>query len=172
MCWVNGIRWQGSSADFLIYEVYNNDNMNLKILIFAFFISHPLFTFAAELVDLSVEQVRSMQRTNDGLVIDIRTEKEWQDTGIIASSHPLMFFDNEGKYNTEKWLAHLTKLKSYPDQPVILVCRSGNRSSRVGRYLTQQLGMNNVYHLSGGIKAWLKSGQKLDKICSNQIACK
>lgn len=145
--------------------------MRLKIILFAFFSLFSTLTTAAELIDLSVEQVQALQKNGAALVIDIRTEQEWLSTGIIPSSHKLEFFNKQGKYDAEQWLDELAKLKSSSDQPVILVCRSGNRSGMVGNYLTQQLGMKNVYHLSNGIQAWIKAGQKLDNACPNQLAC-
>lgn len=145
--------------------------MHLKIILFILLSLLSSLTVADELIDLSVEQVQAMQNDGEALMIDIRTEQEWQSTGIIPSSHKLEFFNKQGKYDAEQWLNELTKLQSSPDQPVILVCRSGNRSGMVGQYLTQQLGMKNVYHLSNGIQAWIKKGKKLDNVCLNQIAC-
>ena len=40
-------------------------------------------------------------------VIDIREKFEWQETGILPESHLITFFDSEGKYDVEKWLAKL-----------------------------------------------------------------
>lgn len=128
--------------------------------------------YADELIDLSAQQVVTMQQQDGALVVDIRTEPEWQQTGIIPDSHKLKFFNRDGKYDAEQWLTELTKLKASPDQAVILVCRSGNRSSRLGNFLTQQLGMKNIYHLSSGIQGWRQSGLRLDQGCPTQTACK
>jgi rhodanese-related sulfurtransferase len=127
---------------------------------------------AAELTDLNNEQLLAMQHNDGALVIDVRTAQEWQSTGIIPNSHKLEFFNKDGKYNAEQWLNALNKLKSRPDQPVILVCRSGNRSGMVGNFLTKQKGMPNVYHLSSGIQSWIKAGNETDADCPNQVACK
>lgn len=118
---------------------------------------------AAGLVDLSTEQLVNMQKNKNALVIDIRTEKEWQSTGTIPGSHKLQFFSAQGKYDAEKWLAELSKLKSSEDQPIILVCRSGGRSGMVGGMLTKQQGMKSIHHLSSGITSWIKAGGKITK---------
>lgn len=146
--------------------------MNLKILSFLFLSFFSAILVAAELADLSVEQIQTMQQNSDALVIDIRTEKEWQTTGIIPNSHKLEFFNSNGKYDSDKWLAQLEQLKSSPDQPIILVCRSGNRSGVVGNFLAEQLGMKNVYHFSTGIKSWIQAGKPVSPACQNQLACK
>ncbi len=145
--------------------------MKIKLLsmVFLSFLSAP--AMAEDLVALSVEQLQAMQRDAGALVIDIRTDKEWQTTGVIPGSHTMEFFGADGKYDAHKWLTDLSTLKSAPEQPVILVCRSGNRSGRLGNCLTQQLGMKNVYHLSDGIESWIQAGGKLDAPCLNQTAC-
>ncbi len=114
--------------------------------------------YAAELGQVSAEQLLSMQQNSNALVVDVRTAAEWQATGVIADSQKLESFDSNGRFEQEKWLVNLEKLKSSPEQPVILVCRSGNRSGKIGQILTEQLGMKNVYHLSNGIQSWIKSG--------------
>jgi rhodanese-related sulfurtransferase len=45
-----------------------------------------------------------------------------------------------------------------PDQPLVVMCRSGGRSLRVAQYLEQR-GFARVSNLSGGILAW---GERID----------
>ncbi|MCK4841254.1 MAG: rhodanese-like domain-containing protein [Methylococcales bacterium] len=139
------------------------------MLLLSFF---TLSVFADQLINLSTDQLIAMQKNNNALVIDIRTEKEWATTGTIPDSHKLQFFSPKGKFNTKEWLANLDQLKSSPDQPVILVCRSGNRSGRAGNILTKQMGMKNIYHLSNGMQSWVKAGNQTTKNCLPNIACK
>ena len=127
---------------------------------------------AEELGLLSPEQLIAMQKNTNALVIDIRTEKEWETTGIIPDSHKLQFFSSKGKYDEKQWLTSLKKLKTSNDQPVILVCRSGNRSEMVGNLLSNKLNMKNIYHLSEGIMPWIEAGNKTSKDCLTEIACK
>ncbi|MDT4290919.1 rhodanese-like domain-containing protein [Methylomonas sp. MO1] len=127
--------------------------------------------YATELGKITAEQLLSMQQNQNALVVDVRTAPEWQATGVIAQSQKLESFDSNGHFDQEKWLANLEKLKSSPDQPVILVCRSGNRSGKIGQILTEQLGMKNVYHLSNGIQSWIKDGHPVKADCLT-TACK
>jgi rhodanese-related sulfurtransferase len=113
---------------------------------------------AAELGNLNPQQI--LEKPN-ALIIDIRTKQEWQQTGTIPNSHKLQSFDKQGKFDSSAWLAQLEQLKQSPAQPVILVCRSGNRSEIVGKFLTDKQGMKNVYHLDGGIKSWLSANKQL-----------
>lgn len=145
--------------------------INIKLYIQLILAFLPALLNAAELGNLSPQQLQEMQSSNP-LIIDIRTAREWEDTGIIAGSHKLEFFNEDGKFDSEQWLAQLKQLQQSPDQPVVLVCRSGNRSAMVGNFLAQKQGMEKVFHLQNGIKSWIKSGKAIDKGCSTQVACK
>lgn len=121
--------------------------------------------WAGELQNVTPEQLLDMQKNQNALVVDIRTAAEWQASGVIANSQKLQSFDPQGKFDQDKWLSELEKLKSSPDQPVILVCRSGNRSGNVGSLLTDKIGMKNVYHLQNGMQSWIKSGHSVTPDC-------
>ncbi len=108
---------------------------------------------SAELKGINPAEVQTL--IDQGVtVIDIRRPDEWQQTGIIPGSKTLMFFDRQGQYNTEQWVGEFRQWVSQNDQPVVLVCRSGNRTGKVGQFLSDQLAMSQVYHLEGGITAW------------------
>ena len=97
------------------------------------------------------------------VVIDIRTPEEWSNTGVIPSSKKIMFFDKQGKYDVESWMAKFSKYVKEPQQAFVLVCRSGNRTGQVGNFLSKQLKFKNVYHLQNGIKSWIKENRKIVK---------
>jgi rhodanese-related sulfurtransferase len=48
------------------------------------------------------------------------------------------------------------------DRPVILYCRSGNRSAHAVGALTHQAGFDNVYNMEGGIVEWYEEGLPVD----------
>jgi rhodanese-related sulfurtransferase len=93
-------------------------------------------------------------------VIDIRTAPEWQETGIIAGSRLMTFFDEKGRADPPAWLARV-KSVARPDQPVILICRSGNRTRAAAQFLSQEAGYKTVYNVSGGMNAWGQEGRAL-----------
>ncbi len=138
------------------------------LLILLLFSSKSLI--AAELTNLTTTDV-SNKLIQNALVIDIRTPQEWQRTGIIPGSHPVNFFDRNGKYDVDLWLAQVQQLRTSPDQEIILVCRSGGRSGRAGNLLTQQLNISNVSHLSNGISSWIKEKRPTDKECTATLTC-
>ena len=146
--------------------------MNMKytlLFLFSFFTS---IVTADELVNLSAKQLTELQKNQNALVINIRTEKEWESTGTIPGSHKLQFFSPIGKYDIDKWMADLNQLKSDVDQPIILVCRSGGRSGKLGNMLVKKLKLKNIHHLSSGMSSWVRAGNKTIKDCLNKLACK
>ncbi len=145
--------------------------MILKLFFSSLLILCSFNLLATELGQLNPAQLENLQQQQNPLIIDVRTQKEWTQTGIIPNSHPLQFFDERGNFDKEKWLTELKKLQENSDQPVVLVCRSGNRSAKVGEFLTKKLGMKNIYHLSNGIQQWVKSNHKLVENCHPKTHC-
>ncbi len=96
-------------------------------------------------------------------VIDIRTPEEWKETGIIKGSHPITFFDKNGNYNLNTWLDKLSKIAG-PDDPFILICRSGNRTGKVSHFLDLKLNYSKVHHVTYGINSWITEGHSTTKI--------
>ncbi len=146
--------------------------MTLKIFAFFLLTLTSCALIAAELIEITPEQLETLQKQQQALVVDIRTEKEWATTGVIPASQQVQFFDNDGKYDVDKWLEQVKSLQNLPQQPLILVCRSGHRSETLGKLLTHELGMKQVYHLSNGLNAWIKDGKLLEKSCYVQQGCK
>lgn len=84
-------------------------------------------------------------------IIDIRTPGEWEKTGIVKGSIPIMFFDERGNYNLEKFLNELNKnIKT--GERFALICHTGSRTKILGTYLGQEMGYN-VIDIKGGIEA-------------------
>lgn len=104
------------------------------------------------------------------VVIDIRTEPEWKESGVIAGSKLMTFFDEKGRADPPVWLEKVKQVAK-PDQPVILICRSGNRTRAATQFLSQQAGYKTVYNVSGGMNAWFKDGRAVVPANSAVAAC-
>ena len=83
-------------------------------------------------------------------IIDIRTPGEWQKTGVVKGSIPIMFFDERGNYNLEVFLDELNK-NIKPGERFALICDTGRRTKVLGMPLGQEMGYN-VIDLKGGIQ--------------------
>jgi len=99
--------------------------------------------------DLSVSQAYD-QKQEGTLFLDVRTLEEWQEVRIEgATLVPL----DELEMRTDE----LPR-----DEPIVVYCRTGNRSS-VGRDILRQAGFENVAIMSGGISQWISSGYPVEQ---------
>lgn len=92
-------------------------------------------------------------------VVDVRTAGEWQQTGIVEGSRLVTLHPNKAgdAYDFAAWLADFRKTGKQ-DQPVVVMCRSGKRSSFVANQLDQKAGYAKVYNVTGGINRWIGEG--------------
>lgn len=54
------------------------------------------------------------------------------------------------------------EFRTFENKPIILICRSGQRSSAAAEMLAQQ-GFKVVYNVQGGIIAWEKAGLPVER---------
>jgi rhodanese-related sulfurtransferase len=94
---------------------------------------------------------------NGGIVIDIRREEEWKETGILKGSNTITAFAKDGKIHPD-FSKKFFDLVNDVDVPILLYCRTGNRTGVLGKALIDQIGQTNVSHLSEGIVGWKKQG--------------
>ncbi|HEX5329047.1 rhodanese-like domain-containing protein [Sulfuricurvum sp.] len=113
-----------------------------------------LLSLLLAITSLSAEYIRQpidQKLINSKIkIIDIRTPSEWKTTGLVKGSIPIMFFDEQGNYNTETFLTKLGKVVKKNEQ-FALICNSGNRTQIVGNFLGKQLDYR-VIDLQGGIQ--------------------
>lgn len=102
-------------------------------------------------------------------VIDIRTAGEWKESGVVPGSKLITLFDEKGRPDPD-WLAKV-KGVAKPDQPVIVICRSGNRTRVASQMLTQQAGYAKVYNVKDGIRAWAKEGRTMAPAATAVATC-
>ena len=79
-------------------------------------------------------------------LVDVREQNEW-DAGHVegASLHPLSAFDPEALPR---------------DKPIVLICRSGNRSMTALR-AARAAGFKDIWHYKGGAIGWVNEGGEL-----------
>jgi len=104
-------------------------------------------------------------------LIDIRTRPEWEETGIVPGSHLLTFFDERGNADAVAWLQR-AKAIARPGDPVIVICRSGNRTKALSQFLSQQAGYAKVYNVRNGIQAWAKEGRAMISAAPSLASCR
>lgn len=130
----------------------------LILIVFTIFFSHQLF---AEIFEVNNNEIISLMG-NGVPLIDIRTEMEWNQTGIIENSKLLTFFDKNGNFDTDDWMAKLGKI-AVQREPLIIICRSGRRSRIVANYLNLKANYKIIYHATHGINSWIDTKNKTVK---------
>ena len=86
-----------------------------------------------------------IQRDEDFLLLDCRTQEEWETNGI------------EGAVNLplQQFSTRCHELEHLRSRPIVIYCRTGRRSAIVTKYL-HMTGFLHVRSMAGGIEAWLE----------------
>lgn len=127
----------------------------LLVLALFFGINEPLYR------DIENDQLQTMIESNVP-IYDVRRPDEWIQTGIIEGSQLLTFVDANGRVQ-DKFFSRFTEDVG-KNQPVILICRTGSRTSSLARYLVNELGYTNVYNVDDGITRWIRENRPVEKI--------
>jgi len=98
-----------------------------------------------------VEAVQLINREH-GVVVDVCEPQEFAAGHIVrALNVPLSGLK-----------ARTAELEKYRDRPVILACRSGNRSLKAA-FALHRAGFPRVYSLAGGLTAWQNANLPVEK---------
>ena len=103
-------------------------------------------------------------------LVDIRTPPEWKETGVARGAMLINMLHPQGAPGFANAL--LEKVKGDRNAPIALICRTGNRTTQVQRYLQSQ-GFTQVYNVkegmagSGAGPGWLKRGLPVET-CTSQ----
>ncbi len=90
---------------------------------------------------LSPERVQAMARSGQALIVDVREGSEYRTGHIPRAKHISL-----GQL--------LQRIREVPkDKTVVVVCRSGNRSSKAAELLSQA-GYRHVFNMAGGMQRW------------------
>jgi rhodanese-related sulfurtransferase len=99
----------------------------------------------------TAEAVQMINRDN-AVVLDVREDNEFSSGHIVNSIHiPLGFLKDR-----------LQEMEKHKDKPIIVGCRSGQRSQSACAMLKKH-GFEKVFNLSGGVTAWQSDNLPLVK---------
>lgn len=108
--------------------------------------------------NLDNEQLKTMLEQGTP-IYDIRRKEEWRQTGVVETSQLLTFVDAGGRVLPD-FLPHFTAAV-HKDDPVILICRTGNRTDALARHLVEQMGYTQVYNVRDGITRWISDNRSV-----------
>ena len=103
-----------------------------------------------------IEQADTLKATrlynDDALILDVREDKEYAAGHIPKAKHiPL------GSLNSR-----IKELDKHKNKPILVTCRSGQRSARACRML-KKAGFETVFNQAGGIIAWERANLPVNK---------
>jgi rhodanese-related sulfurtransferase len=107
------------------------------------------------------DQLQTMLEINIR-IYDIRRPEEWRQTGVIEGSELLTFVDGNGRMMPD-FLNRFTAATDKHD-PVILICRTGSRTSTLARYLVEQMGYTQVFNVRNGITHWISDDKPVKRL--------
>jgi rhodanese-related sulfurtransferase len=104
----------------------------------------------AEGRSVSLETARAAVESGQARLVDLREPQEHA-TGVARSAHLLPM---------SQLRTRLSEIPRDPAQPVLLICQTQNRSSKVMSALREQ-GYTNVRYVQGGMGGWAGKGWPL-----------
>ncbi len=100
--------------------------------------------------ELSAADARELIADASPLILDVRTPNEYY-RGHIQGAKLLPLQQLEGR---------ISELADYKDRPILIYCRSGNRSVVASEILVRH-GFKKLYNLTHGVIDWRRSGLNL-----------
>ena len=126
--------------------------------------------FAHATPDMAAPDAAAAVAAGKITLIDIRTPPEWKETGVAKGASLINMLHPQGAPGFTNAL--LEKVKGDKNAPIALICRTGNRTTQVQRYLQSQ-GVTQVYNVKEGMAGsaagpgWIKRGLPLET-CTQQ----
>jgi rhodanese-related sulfurtransferase len=120
---------------------------------------------AAPAAELHAPQAFAALQQRQLTLIDIRRPDEWAATGTARGALRIDMQHPQGPAGFAQ--AVLRAVNGNKDAPIALICRTGNRTTQVQRYL-QANGFTRTYHVREGMAGssagpgWIKRGLPLD----------
>ena len=102
----------------------------------------------------SLETSKLLEENPEAQLIDIRTSMEFLFIGHPTESIHIAWMDDpdwEINPTFYKEINQIQKASTNNNCPIILICRSGNRSEKAGLELIDE-GMTNIYHVTDGFE--------------------
>ena len=116
----------------------------IVLILMLFGLTSPILAQETEGIKvIEAEEYKHLIDKNDVQLVDVRTPKEYKE-GHLEGAENIDFFSDD-------FLTHFEHLNE--EEPVYIYCRSGNRSARASKMLSEA-GFKQIIDLKGGYKAW------------------
>lgn len=104
------------------------------------------------IVDVDTTGAMNLINRQNAVVLDVREQGEY-DSGHVINSRLIP---------VGQLRERVGELEKYRQRPIVVLCRSGNRSASAAAFLKKE-GFTKVHNLAGGIIAWQKANLPLEK---------
>jgi rhodanese-related sulfurtransferase len=115
--------------------------------------------------ELTAPEAQALASKGELKLIDVRTPEEWRDTGVAPGAARINMYHAGGSEGFLKDV--LESVNGDKSAPIAVICRSGNRSTRVQSFLVSQ-GFTNVSNVREGMggggsgPGWVQRGLPVD----------
>lgn len=130
-------------------------NIKKACLVFALTLLAPTLVLGGDV--LSVNDAFALASREEIILLDIRSESEWKETGIASVARPVSMHESQ----------FLTKLQTITSEangrPIALICATGGRTAWLVKELSSR-GITNLIDVTEGMmgnaagSGWLRSG--------------
>lgn len=135
--------------DFIVQNWY----LFLALIVIVLLITlEPMRKRASGVKSISAIELPQLVSHESGVVVDVGEVNEFKNGHI----------PNAINIPVEQIDSNLKKLQKHKEKPIILTCRSGQRSTKAANILKKHE-FTNLYTLTGGLAAWQKENLPLDK---------
>lgn len=150
----NSIFENGTSMEQYITFASNNPVLSLAwVAIATMLVVTSIRIKMSKVKQISPQELTFLVNREEGVVVDIRNEKEFRGGHIIDSKH----VPSDKIKNND-----LASLEKYKDKPIIVVCAAGMTASAAANTLVKQ-GYSQVNLLKGGLNSWVNASLPLSK---------
>lgn len=140
-----------------------NLNKNIRLILLALLLGLALFLgVSAPPYNIINNNQLQVMLENNVHIYDVRRPEEWYETGVIVGSQLATYVDADGRVKPDflnRFTADVGK-----NDPVILICRTGNRTSTLAHYLVEELGYTNIFNVEDGIVRWISENRSVQII--------
>ena len=98
-------------------------------------------------------------------IIDIRTEREWEEMGVISGAYLITFFTENDEYYATSFLKDLNMLIE-KDEQFAIISNTASRTKLVSNFLGHKYDYN-VINLLGGMSKLLEEGYEVEVYSSD-----
>lgn len=166
----NAVRFEYSFQNAQVTSGFMTMFLKFRYLVAVFLLPLAALAHAQSApAEISAAEAQALFEQGEITLIDIRRPDEWRKTGVATGATRINMQHPQGLQGFAQEV--FDTVGGNLDAPIVLICRTGNRTSRIQPILTQA-GFTNVRHVPEGMlgnrhsSGWIAQGLPTEP-CSN-----